>query len=90
MTCPAVFLDRDGTIARDVHYCRRPEDFEILPTVPEAIRLLNESGFKSLLHRKSRKKARPPVWRTLSAGALRCPTSYWKSAFTPSSPVSSR
>lgn len=42
----AVFLDRDGTIARDVHYCRRPEDFEILPTVPEAIRLLNENGFK--------------------------------------------
>ncbi len=42
----AVFLDRDGTIARDVHYCRRPEDFEILPTVPEAIRLLNENGFR--------------------------------------------
>jgi len=41
-----VFLDRDGTIARDVHYCRRPEDFEILPTVPEAIKLLNENGFK--------------------------------------------
>jgi histidinol-phosphate phosphatase family protein len=42
----AVFLDRDGTIARDVHYCRRPEDFELLPTVPEAIRLLNRNGFK--------------------------------------------
>jgi len=41
-----VFLDRDGTIARDVHYCRRPEDFEILPTVPEAIKLLNENSFK--------------------------------------------
>jgi len=42
----AVFLDRDGTIARDVHYCRRPEDFEILPSVPEAIKLLNENSFK--------------------------------------------
>lgn len=42
----AVFLDRDGTIARDVHYCRRPEDFEILSTVPEAIKFLNENGFK--------------------------------------------
>ena len=42
----AVFLDRDGTIARDVHYCRRPEDFELLPTVPEAIRLLNANSFK--------------------------------------------
>lgn len=42
----AVFLDRDGTIAKDVHYCRRPEDFELLVTVPEAIRLLNASNFK--------------------------------------------
>ncbi len=42
----AVFLDRDGTIAKDVHYCRRVEDFEILPTVPQAIRLLNQHGFK--------------------------------------------
>ena len=42
----AVFLDRDGTIARDVHYCRRVEDFEILPTVPRAVRLLNEYGFE--------------------------------------------
>ena len=33
----AVFLDRDGTIAKDVPYCRRPEDFEILPSVNEQI-----------------------------------------------------
>lgn len=42
----AAFIDRDGTIARDVPYCRRPEDFEILPLVPQAIRLFNENGFK--------------------------------------------
>ncbi|MBA7479582.1 D-glycero-beta-D-manno-heptose-1,7-bisphosphate 7-phosphatase [subsurface metagenome] len=42
----AVFLDSDGTIARDVHYCCRVEDFELLPTVPQAIKLLNASGFK--------------------------------------------
>jgi D,D-heptose 1,7-bisphosphate phosphatase len=41
-----VFVDRDGTIAWDVHYCRRVEDFELLPTVPQAIRVLNENGFK--------------------------------------------
>lgn len=41
----AVFLDRDGTIARDVPYCSRPEDLELLPGVGEAIRLLNESGY---------------------------------------------
>jgi len=46
MTARAVFLDRDGTIARDAHYCRRREDFDILPTVPEAISLLNRDGFK--------------------------------------------
>ncbi len=46
MANKAVFLDRDGTIARDVNYCCRPEDFEILPSVPGAIRLLNQNGFK--------------------------------------------
>jgi len=46
MGAKAVFLDRDGTIARDVHYCRRVEDFELLPTVPHAIRLLNANGFR--------------------------------------------
>ena len=42
----AVFIDRDGTIARDVPYCHRVDDFDILPNVPEAVRLLNQSGFK--------------------------------------------
>ncbi|MBM3131523.1 MAG: D-glycero-beta-D-manno-heptose 1,7-bisphosphate 7-phosphatase [Chloroflexi bacterium] len=42
----AVFLDRDGTMAEDIHYCRRVEDFHILPIVPEAVRALNENGFK--------------------------------------------
>ena len=42
----AVFVDRDGTINRDVSYCSHPEDFELLPTVNEGIRLLNEHGFK--------------------------------------------
>ena len=46
MANKAVFLDRDGTIARDVPYCQKPEDFEFLPAVPEAIRLLNANSFK--------------------------------------------
>jgi histidinol-phosphate phosphatase family protein len=45
----AVFLDRDGTIARDVPYCSRPEDFELLPGAAEGIKLLNEHGFKVVL-----------------------------------------
>ncbi len=42
----AVFVDRDGTINRDVPYCSRPDDFELLPTVARGIRLLNERGFR--------------------------------------------
>ena len=49
MTNKAVFLDRDGTMARDVHYCRRPEDFELYPDTPKAIRQLNEHGFKVIV-----------------------------------------
>jgi histidinol-phosphate phosphatase family protein len=45
----AVFLDRDGTVAKDVHYCRHVDDFVLLPGVPQAIRLLNESGFKAIV-----------------------------------------
>jgi histidinol-phosphate phosphatase family protein len=42
----AVVLDRDGTIAPDVPYCSRPEDFNLFPEVPEAIAVLNNEGFK--------------------------------------------
>jgi len=44
-----VFVDRDGTIARDVPYCSRPEDFEIFSGVPEDIKRLNEAGFKVIV-----------------------------------------
>jgi D-glycero-D-manno-heptose 1,7-bisphosphate phosphatase len=45
----AVFLDRDGTVIREVGYLRRLEQIEILPRVPEAIRKLKENGFKVVL-----------------------------------------
>ena len=45
----AVFLDRDGTIAKDVPYCSRVEDFDILDSVAQAIRLLNEQSFKVIV-----------------------------------------
>lgn len=48
-TYTAVFLDRDGTMARDVPYCSKPEDLELLPTVAEGIRLLNHHGFKTVI-----------------------------------------
>lgn len=40
----AVFLDRDGTINIEKEYLYRKEDFEFIPGVPEAIRLLNKAG----------------------------------------------
>jgi len=45
----AVFIDRDGTLARDMPYCSRPEDFQLLPTVGNGLRLLNENGFKTIV-----------------------------------------
>lgn len=45
----AVFLDRDGTMAEDVSYCRRPEDFRLLPNTARAIKLLNEHCFKVIV-----------------------------------------
>ena len=40
-----VFLDRDGTINKEVEYLHRPEDLVILPGVPAALRRLKENGF---------------------------------------------
>lgn len=41
-----VFLDRDGTINREVEYLYRPSDLEILPGIPESLRKLKNHGFK--------------------------------------------
>lgn len=41
-----IFLDRDGTINEEVNYLHKPEDLQILPGVPEAIRRLRDGGFK--------------------------------------------
>jgi D-glycero-D-manno-heptose 1,7-bisphosphate phosphatase len=43
---PAVFVDRDGTLIRDVGHLWRQDQVEILPRVPEALRLLRTCGFK--------------------------------------------
>jgi D-glycero-D-manno-heptose 1,7-bisphosphate phosphatase len=43
---PAVFLDRDGTLHRDAVYMIRFEDFEPLPGVEEALRLLQAAGYR--------------------------------------------
>jgi D-glycero-D-manno-heptose 1,7-bisphosphate phosphatase len=45
----AVFLDRDGTIIRDADYLTEIGQLEILPRVPEALRLLRKAGFLLLV-----------------------------------------
>ena len=43
---PCVFLDRDGVLNRERgEYTFRTEEFEVLPGVPEALKLLKENGF---------------------------------------------
>ena len=45
----AIFLDRDGTINKYVGFLRRTEDFELLPDVAEAIKLINSSGYLAVV-----------------------------------------
>ena len=45
----AVFLDRDGTIIEDVGYLGECSKVRFLPRVSEAIKLLNERGFKVII-----------------------------------------
>ena len=42
---PAAFLDRDGTLNREVDYLSRPEDLQLLPGAAEAVVHLREAGF---------------------------------------------
>jgi D-glycero-D-manno-heptose 1,7-bisphosphate phosphatase len=41
---PAVFLDRDGTIAEEVGYVNHASHFRMFPFAPAAIRKLNDRG----------------------------------------------
>ena len=41
----AVFLDRDGTINVEKHYLYKIEDFELLPSVVEGLKKLQEAGY---------------------------------------------
>jgi len=43
---PAVFLDRDGTLMRDVDYCDHPRRVDVYPQASEALRRLKEKGYK--------------------------------------------
>lgn len=45
----AVFLDRDGTINKYVGFLRNIDDFELLPSVAEAIKKINASGYLAIV-----------------------------------------
>src|ERR1700735_4868832 len=46
---PAVFLDRDGTLNREVSYVKSPAELEMLPGVAVAIRRLNRAGVRAVV-----------------------------------------
>ena len=46
---PAVFLDRDGTLNREVDVLRHLKQLRVLPGVPEAVRALNRAGYMTIV-----------------------------------------
>ena len=42
---PAVFVDRDGTLNREVHFLRRVADLRLLPGSAAGVRALGDAGF---------------------------------------------
>lgn len=49
MSRTGVFLDRDDTIIKDKNYLSDPEEIEILPGVPQALRMLNDRGIPVII-----------------------------------------
>lgn len=45
----AIFLDRDGTINKYVGFLTKPEQFELIPQVAEAVKMINKSGFLAII-----------------------------------------
>jgi D-glycero-D-manno-heptose 1,7-bisphosphate phosphatase len=49
MSKRAVFLDRDGTIIEDKEYLHRPEEVRIFPGALDALKRLQDAGFKLIM-----------------------------------------
>ncbi len=45
----AVFLDRDGTINKEVSFLKKMQELRLLPGTAKAISLLNKAGFKVIV-----------------------------------------
>ncbi len=46
---PAVFLDRDGVLVREVNHLHKPEQLDLLPGAAEGLKKLNAAGFITVL-----------------------------------------
>lgn len=46
---PAIFMDRDGVICRDVNLLHAPEQLELLPGAAQAIAKINQSGYLAVI-----------------------------------------
>jgi D-glycero-D-manno-heptose 1,7-bisphosphate phosphatase len=46
---PAVFVDRDGTLMEEVHYCNDPENVRLISGAGDALRELRAAGYKTVL-----------------------------------------
>ena len=71
-SCKVVFLDRDGTMNVEVNYLHRKEDLKLIDGTAEAVRLLNEAGYKVIVitnQAGGRFAAAPP---SRSHGLWRC------------------
>ncbi len=44
-----VFMDRDGTVSKEIGYVNHPRRYEILPRTAKAIKELNQAGIKAFL-----------------------------------------
>ena len=49
MTNRAIFLDRDGTLNEEDGYISSPERFRLYSFAAEAVRLINQSGWKAIV-----------------------------------------
>ena len=49
MSQPAVFLDRDGTLMHEVHYCKDPALVRLIPGAREALLRLQSAGFRLVI-----------------------------------------
>lgn len=46
---PAIFLDRDGTISKEVNLLSNPDQLELIDGAAEAIRLINDSDYLAIV-----------------------------------------